>query len=175
MTEEQWREGERENARQRVLRTQALQEFARREAISVEEDEINTEVAQVLERFGEDEREQVAKALDEHQMRHDLEDRIFQRKIVERLTAIAEGRAEAAPAEPAAEAPAKPARASKKSKAAAESASEDDTEGEAVDLAEAGGAAELLGTEGVDTDSANQTGDAPAGGTPTTAPGLTEK
>jgi trigger factor len=172
LTEEQWREGEREHARGRVLRTQALQEFARREGIGVDEGEIDTEVTQVLERFEEDQREEVAKAFDQHQMRHDLEDRIFQRKIVDRLTAIAEGRAEATPAEAKAEATPKASRASKKGKAAA---SEDESQGDAADLAEAGGAAELLGTAGVDVESANETGDAPAGGTPTTAPGLAEK
>jgi trigger factor len=169
LTEEQWREGEREHARARVLRTQALQEFARREDIGVDESEIDAEVTQVLERFEEDQREEVAKALDQHQMRHDLEDRIFQRKIVDRLTAIAEGR-EVAAAAPEAEA--KPARSGRKSKAAA---AEDEGQGDAADLAEAGGAAELLGTAGVDVESSNETGDAPAGGTPTTAPGLTEK
>jgi trigger factor len=172
LTEEQWRDGEREHARERVLRTQALQEFARREGISVEEDEINSEVTQVLERFDENQREEVVKALDQHQMRHDLEDRIFQRKIVDRLTAIAEGRAEATPADAEAEAAPKSSRARKKGKAAA---AEDEPQGDASDLAEAGGAAELLGTAGMDLDSDNETGDAPTGGTPTTAPGLTEK
>jgi trigger factor len=177
VTEQEWREANRDEARQRVLRTQALQEFARREDISVDEGEIDAEATQMLERFPEDQREEVAKALNEHQMRHELEDRIFQRKIVERLTAIAEGRAEAAPAsqaEAGAEAAPKASRASKKGKAAAQE-SESDTKGEAADLVEAGGAAELLGTEGVDTDSPNESGEAPMGGTPTTAPGLAEK
>ncbi len=173
VTEEEWRAANRDEARQRVLRTQALQEFARREDISVEENEIDAEAAQMLERFDEGQREEVAKALEDHQMRHDLEDRIFQRKIVDRLTAIAEGRAEAAPA-PGGEPAAKPARSSRKGKAA-DSEAESETQSDASALAEAGGAAELLGTEGVDTDSGNETGDAPTGGTPTTAPGLTEK
>jgi trigger factor len=160
ITEAEWREASRERARERVIRTQVLSEFARREGISVDEDEVTGEINTILERFEGKEREDAQKVLGAHEARHDLEDRLFQQKIVERLIGIAEGKLEAAKAEDTTQ--------------QADDAASTGTEeaGSAADLTEAGGAAELLGTEGVDTDSANETGDAPGGGTPTTAPGV---
>ncbi len=157
VTEAEWRENSREAARERVIRTQVLSEFARREGLSVEDSEIDAEINTIIERFEGEERENAEKVLNEHEARHDLEDRIFQKKIVERLVGIAEGKVEAA-------------------KPDATEASDDDASadeaGTASDLEEAGGAAEVLGTEGVDTDSENATGDAPKGGTPKSAPAL---
>src|SRR5205823_13210137 len=97
----EWREANREGAKGGVIRTQVLSEFARREGISVDEEEIDKEVGTILERFEGDEREQAQKVLGEHEARHDLEDRLFQQKIVERLAGIAEGKIEAAAAPPA--------------------------------------------------------------------------
>ena len=101
ITEAEYRDANRERARERVIRTQALQEFARREGISVEDDEIHAEMDRMLEPFHGEEREAAEKVLGTHEAHHDVEDRIFQRKIVERLTGIAEGRIEAAKPEEA--------------------------------------------------------------------------
>ena len=160
ITEAEWREGSRARARERVIRTQVLSEFARREGISVDEDEVTNEIGTILERFEGKEREDAEKVLGAHEARHDLEDRLFQQKIVERLIGIAEGKIEAA-------APQDEGRMTED-----EGGDESRDAGTAADLVEAGGAAEVLGTEGVDLDSDNETGDAPGGGTPTTAPGV---
>jgi trigger factor len=156
ITEAEWRESSRERARERVIRTQVLSEFARREGISIGDEDVNREIDTILERFEGKEREDAEKVLGAHEARHDLEDRLFQQKIVERLVGIAEGKIEAAKLD------------------ASQTTSDEgsDEAGTAADLAEAGGAAEVLGTEGVDTSSANETGEAPLGGTPTTAPGV---
>ena len=96
-TEAEWREANRESARERVIRTQALAEFARRENITVEDEDIDNETKTILERFEGTEREEAERVLGDHEARHDLEDRLFQQKIVERLVGIAEGKIEAAP------------------------------------------------------------------------------
>jgi trigger factor len=159
-TEAEWREANRESARERVIRTQALAEFARRENITVEDEDIDNETKTILERFEGTEREEAERVLADHEARHDLEDRLFQQKIVERLVGIAEGKIEAAPIAPDEETP--------------EAESAVDTETTASDLVEAGGAAEVLGAGALDIESDNATGDAPDGGTPSTAPAVDE-
>ena len=155
-TEAEWREANRESAKERVIRTQALAEFARRENITVEDEDIDNETKTILERFEGTEREEAERVLGDHEARHDLEDRLFQQKIVERLVGIAEGKIEAAPV------------IADEETASAES----DTETTASDLVDAGGAAEVLGAGALDVQSDNATGDAPDGGTPTTAPAV---
>jgi trigger factor len=156
-SEAEYREANRDRARERVIRTQALQEFARREGISVEDPEIHAEMEQMLEPFQGEERTAAEKVLGTHEAHHDIEDRIFQRKIVDRLTGIAEGRIEAAKPE------------EENAKAAAVAASE------AEDIVEAGGAAELLGTGAADIESNLATGEAEGGGTPEEAPAAKRK
>lgn len=155
-TEAEWREANRESAKERVIRTQALAEFARRENITVEDEDIDNETKTILERFEGTEREEAERVLGDHEARHDLEDRLFQKKIVERLVGIAEGKIEATPV------------AAEEGIASAES----DSETTASDLVDAGGAAEVLGAGVLDVQSDNATGDAPDGGTPTTAPAV---
>jgi len=165
MNESEWRERNREAARERVMRSQALIEFARREGIAVEDEDVDTELDNIIGRFEEEEKEKAREVFSEHEMRHNIEDRVFQNKIMERLVGIAEGRIEAAPPP---------------TEDATPGATEADTNGEpeaakagsASDLEAAGGAAELLGTEGVDVRSENETGEASGGGTPSTAPAL---
>jgi trigger factor len=171
-TEAEYREANRERARERVIRTQALQEFARREGISVEHEEIHEEMDRMLESFQSEELEAAKKVLDTHEAHHDIEDRIFQRKIVDRLTGIAEGRIEAArPEEAESE-----AKAASEPKAEAASDSEPKAEAEtaasAGDEVDAGGVAEVLGTGAVDTKSKRATGKAKGGGTPEDAPAV---
>jgi trigger factor len=157
-TEAEWREANRESAKERVIRTQALAEFARRENITVEDEDIDNETKTILERFEGTEREEAERVLGDHEARHDLEDRLFQQKIVERLVGIAEGKIEAAPVTAEEEA----------------TSAESDTETTASDLVDAGGAAEVLGAGVLDVQSDNATGGAPDGGTPTTAPAVDE-
>jgi trigger factor len=166
ISESEWREANRDRARERVIRGLVLQEFARREGISVDDTEVDTEINDILERFEGTEKEQARTVLGAHEARHDLEDRLFQRKIVDRLIGIAEGRIESAKPEAeekAAEGEPKGSKKAKKPKAA--KSAED-----ASDLEKAGGAAELLNAE--EPRSANETGEASGGGTPQSAPGL---
>jgi trigger factor len=153
-TEAEYREANRDRARERVIRTQALQEFASREGISVEDDEIHAEMEKMLEPFTGEEREAAQKVLGTHEAHHDIEDRIFQQKIVDRLTGIAEGRIEAAKPE--------------------ETKPEAEPTATAEDVVEAGGAAEMLGTGAADTESDLETGKAAGGGTPEEAPAAQE-
>jgi trigger factor len=174
-SEPEWREANRDRARERVARSLVLQEFARREGISVDDSEVETEVDQIIERFEGQEKEQARSVLGGHEARHDLEDRLFQRKIVDRLVDIAEGRAQAAPAPTSEGEAAEDQEAGEKPEPKRRSrakASTEETQGDASDLESAGGAAELLGTSGVDVRSENESGDASGGGTPATAPAL---
>ncbi len=125
----------------------------------------------MLGRFEETEKEQARTMLGGEDMRHGLEDQIYQRKILDRLIGIAEGRIVAAPAPADEEAPAQSAAATDGD---GSNQGEEDTgdASAATDLEEAGGAAEVLGTEGVDTRSPYETGEASGGGTPSDAPRL---
>lgn len=176
ITEAEWREANRARAHDMVVRRQVMSEFARREGISVDEDEVTGEINTILERLDDEQRQQAEKLFGDHDARHELEDRIFQQKLVERLVGIAEGKIEASASDASAGADSTDTAdtgADTADTSSGEAAIQDDDEaGTAADLAEAGGAAELLGTEGVDLSSGNETGDAPAGGTPTTAPGV---
>ncbi len=167
ITEQEWRNMNRERARERVIRGLVLQEFARREGIAVEEGDVEREIDQMLDTFEEQEKDRARTILQQEEMRDRIEDQIYERKILDRLVAIAEGRAETR-TETEAEAEAEAEQAPE----AQQTASQPHAQGTADELAQAGGAAELLGTEGVDTRSENETGRAPGGGTPTTAPGL---
>lgn len=102
LTEAEWRQANSERARERVVSNLVLQEFARREGIAVEDADVDAEINQILGRFEGEELTQAQEVLTTDEARHDLMDRLFQQKLLERLTGIAEGRIEAAPA-PAAE------------------------------------------------------------------------
>jgi len=178
--EAEWREKSRDAAQERVMRTLVLSEFARREEINVEDAEVHEEMDKIIEGFPEGEqREEARNALSAQDAHREVEDRLFQRKIAERLVGIAEGRIEAAPPEAAPAADDGQEFASGSStddEATAEgSEGESETTAEATALEEAGGAAEVLGTGEVDTKSPEETGEAEGGGTPETAPGLEEK
>ena len=164
--EAEWRERNHEAAQARVERTMVLSEFARREGIDVAEEEIETEIATMLSSFEGQELEEAQAILAKHEARHDVEDRLFQRKIVERLVGIAEGRIEAAPPEETTD---------EERKTEDEGADNGDPESDASELEEVGGAAEVLGTGDMDLRSPNETGEAEGGGTPQSAPALDEK
>lgn len=172
VTEAEWRQANRDRAMERLVRGLVLQEFARREDISVEEGEIEGEIETMLGRFEDEEKDKARSVFGSADMRHGLEDQIYQRKILDQLIGIAEGRIVAAPV-PAEdeEAPAL-STADDTEGEDAETAEEGEEPGAATDLEEAGGAAEVLGTEGVDTHSPYETGEASGGGTPADAPRL---
>jgi hypothetical protein len=181
ITEAEWREANKERARERLVNNLVLREFASREGIAVEESEIDTEVQEIIGRFGDEERAQAESVFQNHEARHDVQDRIFQRKLMEQIAGIAEGRIEAAPAPAPAEGAAGEAAGASKAEddagasmeaSTAEASEEGEATGTAADLEEAGGAAEVLGTGDVDTSSPFETGDAAGGGTPDDAPAL---
>lgn len=170
MSEQEWREANRERARERLMNNLVLQEFARREGLTVEDSEIDSELSEIIEKFEGEERAQAESVLGSHEGRHEVEDRIFQRKLMDRLVGIASGTIEAAPAPAPVEADGEATVATQRVEA--ETASEGEATGTATDLEDAGGAAELLGTGDVDTKSPLETGDATGGGTPEDAPAL---
>ncbi|HUP26932.1 MAG TPA: trigger factor [Chloroflexia bacterium] len=168
ITEDDWRQANRQRAEERLARGLTLQEFASREGISVDDSEIEGEIDSMLERFDQDDdKEKARTTLSGKDMRHGLEDRLYQRKILDQLIGIAEGRIEAAP---------KPAEDEQPQLSAGdENVADNENESDATALEEAGGAAEVLGTDGVDTDSPYETGEAEGGGTPSDAPRLETK
>jgi trigger factor len=157
----EWREQHREDAHNRVIRTLVLQEFARREGIEVDDTDIDNEVERMLGRFEGEERQQAEAVLGHQEARHDLEHRIYENKLVDRLVGIAEGTIEAAPV------PEMTA-----SEEAAVEPEPEAGEADATALESAGGAAEVLGTGDVDLKSPYETGEASGGGTPEDAPRL---
>jgi trigger factor len=181
VTEADWREANRERARERLVNNLVLQEFARREGLAVEDAEIDSEIQEMLERFEGEERAQAETVFQAHEARHEMQDRIFQRKLMAQVVGIAEGRIEAAPAPAPTEGTDSEGTGATTSGAdlqadtaggEEDTTEEDQASGTATDLEEAGGAAELLGTGDVDTRSPLETGDATGGGTPEDAPAL---
>ncbi|HEX9989149.1 MAG TPA: trigger factor [Chloroflexia bacterium] len=170
ITDKEWREKNRQQARERVIRGLVLQEFARREGIGVDDEEVEGEIQGMLERFEGEEKEKAQSVLTRDEARHDLEDRLYQRKIVDRLVGIAEGRIEAAAVEE--ESGAGDQGSEEGAAETTTEISEEQGTATASDLEEAGGAAEVLGAEGVDVRSENETGEAAGGGTPSSAPRL---
>ncbi|MDQ6695613.1 MAG: trigger factor [Chloroflexota bacterium] len=192
LTEQQYREANQGRAMQRVIQTLAIQEFARREGISVDEPEIDQEIQQIISQFEGDEKVAAESVFSKHEARHDLEDRIFQRKVTERLVGIAEGTIEAAPYTPdtpEAEDEAATQEASsegtsanteeEKSKeeqpedagAGGKAVPEESAVSDTFDTENAGGAAELLNSDDA-IRSPYETGEAEGGGTPADAPRL---
>lgn len=199
VTEQDWRAANREAARARLVNNLVLRDFTTRENITVDHAEIDAEIEQLLGTLEGEEQAQAREFLSKHENHHDIEDRIFQQKLFDRLAGIAEGRIEAAPA-PAEEAESNeggetgeagegesaeagtPEAVSQEAGTGASDTSDTDdvtdtdtdtgTTSTATDLEAAGGAAEVLGTGDVDTRSPNETGEASGGGTPDSAPGL---
>ncbi len=109
-TEAAWREGQREAARAALQELLVLREFAGREGITVQPAEIQAEMDVMLEPYADNEQlEQLRAMLDTEQQRTQIANRLFERKLTDRLIAIAEGQAapaadadtvDAAPADP---------------------------------------------------------------------------
>lgn len=96
-TEAAWREGQREAARAALQELLVLREFAGREGIVVQPADIEAEVAVMLEPYADNENsEQLRAMLDTDQQRTQIANRLFERKLTDRLIAIAEGRTAAA-------------------------------------------------------------------------------
>jgi trigger factor len=177
VTEAEWREANKEHARERLVNNLVLQEFAHREGLAVEDEEIDAEVQRIVGSLDDEQRAQADEVFQNHEARHDVQDRVFQRKLMERIVGIAEGRIEAAPAPAPAEGEDAPAvegadMQAETPEAGGDTGEEDGATGTAADLEDAGGAAELLGTGDVNTRSPYETGDATGGGTPEDAPAL---
>jgi trigger factor len=155
LTEQEWRERSRDRARERVIQGLVLHDFAHAEDIEVGESEVEGEIEGMLGSFEGEEREKASSVLARSDTRRDVGDRLYQRKIVDRLIGIAEGRVVAKGPEQHAEAEAEAQEAEGPS---------------ASDIENAAGAAELLNTE--EPHSANETGEAEGGGTPESAPAI---
>jgi trigger factor len=174
-TEKDWREAQREPARAALKELLVLREFAAREHIDVDDAEVDAEMAQILAPYADNpQAEQLRGLIDTPQQREQIKNRLFERKLTDRLIAIAEGRgdepveAAAPPAETTAEAGTEEPVASSDAGVATGSAvpSSDATqaapsgavpatEQEPGPLETAGGAAEVLGTgEAVDAERA---------------------
>ena len=98
-TEAAWREGQRDAARAALQELLVLREFAGREGISVDPSEIQAEMDVMLEPYADNEQlEQLRGLLDTDQQRTQIANRLFERKLTDRLIAIAEGQADAAAA-----------------------------------------------------------------------------
>jgi trigger factor len=185
-TEKDWREAQREPARAALKELLVLREFAAREHIDVADAEVEAEMAQILAPYADNaQAEQLRGLIDTPQQREQISNRLFERKLTDRLIAIAEGRGDepvesVAPAEVSGEAETAGAVASSdagvetggavvSSDASAEaegapapgaesapSGAVPATEQEPGPLETAGGAAEVLGTgEAVDAEPAS--------------------
>ncbi len=92
-TEKDWREAQREPARTALKELLVLREFARRENIDVSDDEVEAEMAQILAPYADNpQAEQLRGLIDTPQQREQISNRLFERKLTDRLIAIAEGR-----------------------------------------------------------------------------------
>ncbi len=99
-TEQAWREGQRDAAREALKELLVLREFAGREGITVPPAEIQAEMDVMLEPYADNEQlEQLRGLLDTEQQRTQIANRLFERKLTDRMIAIAEGRATAAVAD----------------------------------------------------------------------------
>jgi len=97
LNEQEWREANRERAKERVVRSLVLHEFAHREGIEVEESEVESEIDKMVNRLEVEEADKARELFSADNMRSNLENQVYQRKLLDRLTGIAEGRIEAAP------------------------------------------------------------------------------
>lgn len=101
-SEKEWREAQREPARAALAELLLLREFADREKIEVSDGEVDEAVEKLLERYDEGEqREAVRGIVDTPEQRSGLRGQLYENKLAERLTAIAEGRGDGAGETPA--------------------------------------------------------------------------
>jgi trigger factor len=160
-SEEDWRAEQREPARDRVRQTLVLGEFAQREGIDVSDAEVEAAINERMEPYaGTPSEDRIREIFDTQEQRQQLENVLFERRLVERLTALAEGRANE-PAAATAEADQESAAAGATEDQAADTAAGDEgadaesaapaitgavpaTEQEPGPLETAGGAAEVL-------------------------------
>jgi trigger factor len=115
-SEEDWRAEQRDAARDRVRQTLVLGEFAQREGIDVSDAEVEAAINERMEPYaGTPSEDRIREIFDTKEQRQQLENALFERRLVERLSALAEGRAP----EPAAAAVAAPTEADEESSAEA--------------------------------------------------------
>ncbi len=100
-SEDEWRAQQREPARARVGQTLVLGEFAQREGVDVKDADVDKAIAERMEPYvGTPSEDRIREIFDTPEQRQQLENILFERRLVERLVALAEGRAN----EPVAEA-----------------------------------------------------------------------
>jgi trigger factor len=94
-TEQAWRDAQREPARAGLKEMLVLREFAAREGLDVEDSEVEAEMATILQPYIDNpQAEQLRGLIDTPQQREQISNRLFERKLTDRLIAIAEGRAD---------------------------------------------------------------------------------
>jgi trigger factor len=104
-SEEEWRIQQRDPARDRVRQTLVLGEFAQREGIDVAPEDVEAAISERMEPYvGTPSEDRIREIFDTPEQRQQLENVLFERRLVDRLIALAEGRtpepaATAAPAE----------------------------------------------------------------------------
>ena len=93
-SEADWRAAQRDPARERLRQTLVLGEFARREGLDVSEADVQRAIDERMQPFvgtpGED---RIREIFTSHDQRHQVENELFERLLIDRLVAVAEGRA----------------------------------------------------------------------------------
>lgn len=98
-TEKAWREAQRDPARAALKELLVLREFAGREQIAVDPAEVEAAIAEQLVPFQDSpQAEQLRGMIDTPEQRERISNRLFDRKLTDRLIAIAEGRGAEPPA-----------------------------------------------------------------------------
>lgn len=165
-SEEDWRAAQRDPARDRVRQTLVLGEFSQREGLNVDDAEVEAAINERLEPYlGTPSEDRIREIFDTPEQRHQLENVLFERRLVERLVALAEGRQP----EPAAEAEAADADATDTEAESVATDTAADTEAEPVDTtptadepAAAADAAADDSADGLDSPTSEITGAVPA-------------
>jgi trigger factor len=93
-----------EQAAQDMRRSLVLRALIERENLSIDDADLAEERERLLEGFDPTRREEMAKLLDQPQMRQSIQSSALDRKLNDRLVALATGQAEAAPSQPQADA-----------------------------------------------------------------------
>lgn len=98
-SEADWRAAQRDPARERLRQTLVLGEFARHEGIDVSEKDVQRAIDERMQNFlGTPGEERIREIFSSDEQRHQMENELFERRLIDRLVALAEGRAPA-PAE----------------------------------------------------------------------------
>jgi trigger factor len=92
-SEEEWRAAQREPARERLRQTLVLGEFARRAGVDVSDADVEQAIDERMQPFaGTPTEDRIREIFASHEQRHQIENQLFERRLMDRLVALAEGR-----------------------------------------------------------------------------------